>query len=77
MEITTSILPLIQIFLSVLLTISILLQYSEAGLGGAFGGSDVFGGVKRSKRGAEKIFFIATIIIAILFVLSSFANILI
>lgn len=62
----TSILPIIQIITSVLLVGAILLQQSEAGLGGTFGGaagSNPF----RTKRGAEKVIFIITIILAILF----------
>lgn len=65
-----SILPYIQIVLSVILCTAILMQRSEAGLGGAFGGSDT-GGVFHTKRGFEKVLFIATIIIAILFALSA------
>jgi len=65
----SSILPFAQIILSTLLVGAILLQQSEAGLGGTFGGasgSNPF----RTKRGAEKTMFIATIIIAALFVAS-------
>lgn len=61
-----SALPIIQIVISVLLVGAILLQQSEAGLGGAFGGaagSNPF----RTKRGAEKVLFIATIILGVLF----------
>ncbi len=61
-----SVLPIIQIILSVLLVGAILLQQSDAGLGGAFGGasgSNPF----RTKRGAEKTMFVGTIILAALF----------
>ncbi|MBI4185866.1 preprotein translocase subunit SecG [Candidatus Berkelbacteria bacterium] len=58
-------LNLIQIVLAVLLVGTILLQQRGTGLGGAFGGS---GGVYRSKRGIERVLFIATIVIACLFV---------
>jgi protein translocase SecG subunit len=68
----TEIMPYIQIILSVLLIGGILLQRSEAGLGGAFGG-DNFTSAKYTKRGAEKVIFIITIILGILFVLSSIA----
>lgn len=77
MDAIANILPFIQIILSILLIIAVLLQYSEAGLGGAFGGSDVFGGVKKTKRGAEKTFFIVTIGIAVLFAVFSLIAILI
>lgn len=62
-----------QIVLSVLLIIGVLLQQSEAGLGGAFGGGDGFSSGHHTKRGAERVIFISTIIIAILFAVSSFA----
>lgn len=66
-----SLIPYIQIALSVLLIGGVLLQRSEAGLGGAFGG-DSFSSGHYTKRGGEKVVFIATIIIAILFVATSF-----
>lgn len=62
-----------QIVLSVLLIIGVLLQQSEAGLGGAFGGGDGFSSGHHTKRGAEKVIFIGTIIISVLFAVSSFA----
>ena len=68
----SGILPYIQIVLSVLLIGGILLQQSEAGLGGAFGGGDGFSAGQHSKRGAEKVIFTTTIILAILFALASF-----
>lgn len=72
MSITESI-PYIQIVLSVLLIGGILLQQSEAGLGGAFGGGDGFSSGHHTKRGAERTIFIATIIVAIIFVVTSFS----
>lgn len=57
-----------QIVISALLVTSILLQQRGAGLSGAFGGE---GGVYFKKRGMEKILFIATIILAGLFILSA------
>jgi protein translocase SecG subunit len=71
------ILPYIQIVLSILLMGGILLQQSEAGLGGAFGGGDGFSSGQHSKRGAEKVIFIATIVLAVLFAVSSFIILLI
>ena len=73
----TQIISYSQIILSVLLIIGVLLQQSEAGLGGAFGGGDGFSSGTHSKRGAEKIIFISTIIIAILFAVTSFSLLLI
>lgn len=71
------IMPYIQIVLSILLIGAILLQQSEAGLGGAFGGGDGFSSGHHTKRGAEKTMFIATIVIAIVFVATSFSLLLI
>ncbi len=62
--------PYIQIVLSVLLIGGILLQQSSAGAGGTFGGGDGFSSGHHTKRGAEKIIFNSTIIVAVLFVLS-------
>ncbi|MEQ1561088.1 MAG: preprotein translocase subunit SecG [Nitrospira sp.] len=76
MSITESI-PYIQIVLSILLILGVLLQQSEAGLGGAFGGGDAFSSGYHTKRGAEKTIFIATIIIAVLFAVTSFSLLLI
>jgi len=65
------ILPWIQISLSILLTVLILLQRSDASLGSAFGGSD--SSTMYTRRGAEKILFNITVTIAVLFALSSIA----
>ena len=69
--------PYIQIVLSILLIGGILLQPSEAGMGGAFGGGDGFSSGHHSKRGAEKTIFIGTIVVAILFAVTSFSLLLI
>lgn len=66
-----SILPTLQIILSVLLVVVILLQRSEESLGGAFGGSDSVDTVKNTRRGSEKTLFQAAIVIAVLFTLVS------
>ena len=71
------IMPYIQIVLSILLIGGILLQQSEAGLGGAFGGGDGFSSGHHTKRGDEKFIFTATIVIAIVFVVTSFSLLLI
>ncbi len=62
-----------QIVVAILLMLAILLQNRGAGLSGIFGGS---GGAFRSKRGAEKMLFTATIVLAILFFSIAFAGIL-
>lgn len=64
----------IQIVLAILLMISILLQHRGTSLGGAFGGE---GNVYRSRRGAEKFLFYATIVLAILFTLLAVINIMV
>ncbi len=69
-----SLIPYIQAVLSVVLVIGILLQRSEAGLGSAFG-ADTLGNAKYSRRGFEKLLFNATIVIAILFVVTSITSI--
>jgi preprotein translocase subunit SecG len=67
------ILGIIQIVLAVLMVIAILLQQRGTGLSSAFGGE---GNVYRTKRGAEKIIFIATIILAIGFLITALLNVL-
>lgn len=64
----TTILPLLQILISLLLIGAILIQSQGTGLGSAWGGG---GEYYRSKRGVEKILFKATIILSILFLASS------
>lgn len=63
---------IIEIIVAVLLTAAILIQSRGAGLGGVFGGE---GGVYRTKRGAEKIIFNATIILAVIFFGVAMANV--
>ena len=65
------ILPWVQIILSIILTISILLQKSDAGLGGAFGSGNDGGSTYHTRRGFEKFLFRLTIVLAILLVVSS------
>jgi len=48
--------------------IAILMQQRGSGLGMAFGGE---GNVYRSRRGIEKILFVATIVVAVLFCLTA------
>jgi len=67
------IIPYVQIVLSVLLVLGVLLQQSDAGMGGAFGGGDGFSSGHHTKRGSEKTIFIMTIVIAILFAATSFS----
>lgn len=64
---------LIQFVLAISLVGLILLQNSKGGLGSAFGGGEYY----RSRRGAEKIVFWATMVVAVLFLLSSIANLIV
>ena len=54
----------IQLVSAVFLMIGILLQARGSGLSGVFGGE---GNLYRTKRGVEKILFIATIVFAFIF----------
>ena len=63
------ILPWAQSILAVLLILGILIQQSGTELGGAFGGGDG-SATYHTKRGAEKFFFVFTIVVSILFVTS-------
>lgn len=65
---------LIQIILGVLLILVIIIQQKGSGLGASFGSSMSF---YRTKRGAEKLLFYATIGIAVAFILSSLVGLLI
>ena len=69
-----SLLPYIQIILSVLLVGAILLQRTGAQVGGAFGGSDNFSSAFHTRRGLEKALFSITIVLAILFAVSALIN---
>jgi preprotein translocase subunit SecG len=61
------------VVVSVLLTTAVLMQKRGTGLGGVFGGE---GSVYLTKRGAEKVIYIATIILAVAFVALSLAELL-
>ncbi len=68
------ILNIAQIIISVLLIAAVLMQQRGTGLSATFGGE---GNIYRTKRGIEKILFILTIVLAILFFAIAIANILI
>jgi len=63
-----SILPWIQIILAIIITLGILAQKSNAGLGGAFGTGNDGATTYHTKRGFEKFLFYLTIISAVVFV---------
>lgn len=66
-------LQIAQIIIAVLLMLAILLQNRGVGLSGIFGGA---GNIYRAKRGLEKKLFFATIVLAVLFFLTSLAVVL-
>ena len=70
MSFVTTVLPYAQIILSILVVSGILLQYSSAGAGGAFGSADSFDSAAHTRRGFEKFLFIGTIVVIILFAVS-------
>ena len=77
MQLLAHALPWIQIVVSVSLAGLILLQRSGAELGGAFGGGDGSGGTVYSRRGFEKVLFVATIVLALAFIVTNFGALLI
>ncbi len=64
-------LSIIQIIISALLIGAILLQTRGSGLSSVFGGESTF---YHTRRGMEKMIFWATIILAILFVITGIAS---
>jgi protein translocase SecG subunit len=70
MTILVSVLPWLQAISAILLVGAILLQQNRGSLGNAFGDSGGEG-VFHAKRGLEKQLFIATVILAILFIIIS------
>jgi len=67
-------LDIIQIVIAALLIIAVLLQNQGAGLGATFGGE---GNIYRTKRGAEKFLFWATIILSVAFLAIALINVVI
>lgn len=65
------ILDIVQTILAILLTAAILVQARGANVGLAFGGDGAF---YSTRRGVEKKLHIATIVFAVLFLLTSLAN---
>lgn len=68
-----NILLVFHIVIAIALIALILLQSSSGGLGSAFGGVEFY----RSKRGAERLVFIATIVTAIVFLTTSVLNLIV
>ena len=65
---------LIQIILAILVILIIIIQQKGTGLGSTFGGNI---GFYSTRRGAEKLLFNLTIILAILFILASLIGLII
>ena len=65
----------ITIIAAIIIITTVLLQSRGSSLGGAFGGADSGGGY-RTKRGAEKTIYYATIGAAVIFVLAVLMSIL-
>ena len=68
----TQILNIFQIILALLLIVLILIQSKGTGLGSTFGGDMGFYG---TKRGAEKMIFNFTIVVSVLFFVTSLAGV--
>ena len=73
-DLILSVLPYLQLVLSILLVLSIVLQQTGASLGGAFG-ADNFSSAFHTRRGAEKFLFNLTIVLAVIFALSALLNV--
>ena len=62
---------IVEVVLAILLMATILLQARGASLGEAWGGSSAF---FTTRRGADRILFIITIVLAVLFVLTALVS---
>lgn len=69
-----SVISIAQIFISVVLTAAILLQQRGSSLGSSFGGG---GASYHTRRGFEKILFASTVILGVLFALTTIASLVI
>lgn len=68
-------LSIAQLALSIVLIVLVLLQERSSGLSGAFGGGGE-GGTYQTRRGFERIIFVATIVIAVAFAALSLVTLL-
>lgn len=69
-----AVISLIEIVLALLLIVLIVIQSKGTGLGSTFGGDMGFYG---TKRGAEKLLFITTIVVVFLFFIASIIGIIV
>jgi len=68
-------LSIAQVVISIIVIILILLQERSSGLSGTFGGSE--GGAYQTRRGFEKIIFIATVVLVFAFAVLSLLNLIV
>ena len=68
-------LPIAQIIISIVLIVLILLQERSSGLSGIFGGGETE--FYQRRRGLERLIFIATIVLAVIFAVLSLLNLII
>ena len=76
METVRTVLPYVQIILSILLIAAILLQQRGSSMGGVLGG-DNFSAVYHKRRGAELFLFRISVVLSILFVASALLSLLV
>jgi len=67
------IIRIIQAIIGILIIVLILLQERSTGLSGIFGGE---GGFYQTRRGIEKIIFISTIVLSVIFIVLSLYSLL-
>ena len=58
---------ILHVLVAIGLVTLVLLQTSKGGLGSAFGGGEVY----RTRRGAERVVFMGTIVLSVLFLVTS------
>ena len=58
---------IVHVLVAIGLIALVLLQTSKGGLGSAFGGGEVY----RTRRGAERVVFMGTIVLSVLFLITS------
>lgn len=71
-KITMNIFTILQIIIGALLVGAILLQQRGTGLGSTFGGG---GQVYRSKRGIERLLFLGTIFLSVVFAVNAILSV--
>ncbi len=76
METVRTVLPYVQIILSILLIAAILLQQRGSSMGGVLGG-DNFSASYHKRRGAELFLFRISVVLSILFVASALLSLLV